>query len=120
MKWLSQLPRRILERSLFNPTSWCAYAALFFAAWGVCHLLGWRADTAVISGTADPAHGSMHWVMFRGALYAISYLAAVTVGPILFLASGMFVILAHVTDSRKKVVTPADRSTKAAATSNPA
>jgi hypothetical protein len=123
MKWLAQVPRRILERSLFNPASWLACAAILFAAWGACHLLGWRADTAVISGTADPAHGSMHWVMLRGTTYALTYFAAITLGTILILSSGMFVVLAHLTGRRKKIVTHADHSTAAppqpAVTSNP-
>ena len=103
MTWLATRLRRVLERSVFNPVSWLAWAAVLFAAWGVCHALGWRADTAVLSGTVDPAHGSAQSVMLRGMLYAVAYLAAAVVGPVLVLAGGVFIVLVRVTGGRKVV-----------------
>ena len=98
--------RRVLERSVFNPLSWLAWAAVMAAAWGVCHALGWRADTAVLSGTVDPSHGSATWVMFRGMIYAVTYFAAMVVGPVLVLASGVFVVLVRVTGGAGKAGAP--------------
>ena len=101
MTWIMTKLRRILERSVFNPANWLAWAAVMVAAWGLCHALGWRADTAVLSGTVDPSHGSATWVMFRGMIYAVTYFAAVVVGPVLVLASGVFVVLVRVTGGRR-------------------
>jgi hypothetical protein len=102
MKWLATRVRRVLERSVFSPVNWLIWAGVLLAAWGVCHLLGWRTDTAVISGTVDAARGDMHRVMLHGMLYAVTYFAAVVVGPILVLASGAFWVLARVTGGKVK------------------
>ena len=101
MKWLTTYLRRRLERGILNPWSWLVWAGLLFAAWGFCHVMGWRTDTAIISGTADPEHGSMHDAALRGTMYAVAYLVAVTAGPILVLASGVFGLLMWMTGQRQ-------------------
>ncbi|HVT81400.1 MAG TPA: hypothetical protein VHM90_12160 [Phycisphaerae bacterium] len=90
MKWITQSVQKILGRSLLNPASWLGWAGVLIAAWLAAHLLGWRADTAIICGTVDISHGSMHWVMLRGMFYAITWFGAIIVGPILVAASLLY------------------------------
>ena len=65
------------------------------------HLLGWRPDTAVISGTVDASRGPVRWVMWRGTLYALTYFGAVVVSPALLLAAGVYAALARRGGSRQ-------------------
>jgi hypothetical protein len=94
--------RKVLSDSLLNPVSWIAWSLIFLAAWIAFHLLGWRVDTAVISGTVDPARGNPHTVMFHGALYALAYFASTILSPILLLASAFYFTILTLTRRQKK------------------
>jgi hypothetical protein len=78
-----------LGHALFRPLGWLCWAAMFVVVFGACHLLGWRDDTAILSGTLAP--GS-ELTMVRGLIYLASYFAAVLLSPILILAAGLFVL----------------------------
>ena len=101
MKWIVKIIRSVLEHSLLNPGSWTGVAVVLIAAWALVHLLGWRVDTAVISGTVDVTRGTPQQVMMQGTAYALAYFGAVVVSPILLLASGLFLMLDHLTRARQ-------------------
>ena len=60
-------------------------AVLLLTVFGLFHLLGWRDDTAIISGTFDDHNARL--TAIKGVLYAASYFAAVVVSPIMILAA---------------------------------
>jgi hypothetical protein len=103
MKWMQKQLRKILSDSLLNPVSWIAWSLIFLSAWAAFHLLGWRIDTAVISGTVDPARGNPHTVMFHGTLYALAYFASTILSPILLLASAIYITILTITRRPKKL-----------------
>ena len=90
MKALRMMSERVVNKSLLNPASWMGWACVFVAAWGVMHLLGWRAATSVISGTVDADGTPRQWEMMRGTMYALAYFASTVVAPILFLTSVIY------------------------------
>ena len=96
MKPLKEFQYRLLDRSLLNPASWAGCALVLMAAWALMHLLGWRVDTAVISGTVDISRGTAQWAMMRGALYALAYFGTTIISPILLLATGIYLLLFRV------------------------
>jgi NADH:ubiquinone oxidoreductase subunit 6 (subunit J) len=66
-------------------------AIVVLALFGLFHLLGWRDDTAIISGTSiSPDRNA---AALRGVLYALTYFLAVIVSPILLLAAMISAIL---------------------------
>ena len=67
------------------------FAILVLALFGLFHLLGWRDDTAIISGTSTSANTNTAAV--RGVLYGLTYFLAVIVSPILILAVGINTVL---------------------------
>ena len=79
----------LLWGGVFTPRGWAVRALLIIAAFGVLHLLGWRDDTRVISGTAS-ADLSHDLTAVRGLVYAAAYFAAVVVSPILIIAAVAF------------------------------
>jgi hypothetical protein len=91
MKWMGKVLERVVGGSLLNPASWIGWALVLIGAWLLGHVLGWRADTAIISGTVDPARGDTQWIMIRGMFYALAYFGAVVVSPVLLLAAGIHV-----------------------------
>jgi hypothetical protein len=102
MKWIIKQLRKILSDSLLNPVSWIAWSLIFLATWAALHLLGWRVDTAVISGTVDPARGNPHTVMLHGTLYALTYFASTILSPILLLASAIYITVLTITRHQKQ------------------
>lgn len=82
--------RVFLGRTLFRRITWLGTAILLLALFGVFHLLGWRDDTAFISGT--PTSSNPLAAAIRGILYGLSYFSAVLVSPILILATGFHAI----------------------------
>lgn len=71
-------------------------AALIALAYGVCHLLGWRDYTSILSGTVPASDGvalrNLHSLL--GLLYVFAYFAFVLIAPILAIA-GMLMALAE-------------------------
>ena len=66
---------------------------LLAAVFGVFHLLGWRDDTAILSGTFDGHDARL--AALRGMLYATFYFAAVVASPVLILAAGLELVLSR-------------------------
>lgn len=95
---------RFLRKVLFGRATWMRSAVLFIAVLGLLHLLGWRENTAVISGTTVGA--SFYGSALRGVLYGISWFAAVIVSPILILAMGIDAILRRLGRTNPSVKTP--------------
>ena len=79
---------------LRGPAAWVTFAVVIAAMFGVFHLLGWREDVAVLSGTGSPTNRDA--MMVRGMLYVLAYLGTVVVGPILVIGAGVRVGLERV------------------------
>ena len=75
----------LIWRILFVQCKLPMIAMMLLAIFGLFHALGWRGDTAIISGTSSPTDASR--MVIRGVLYALSYFAAVVISPILILTS---------------------------------
>ena len=85
-------------KALFIPESTRSYlphrlflklAGLFALLWLIGELAGWRAHTAVLSGTVPLAEGDWFLAASLGLFYAIAYFAAVAAGPILVIAAAL-------------------------------
>jgi hypothetical protein len=74
---------------LLRPTRWVACALLIGALFAVMHLLGWRADTCIISGTVAGSGIARDLAVVRGLLYIVTYFCAITVAPILIIGAGL-------------------------------
>jgi hypothetical protein len=101
--------RAIVKRPLSRRATFLGAAVLFVAVFGVFHLLGWRDDTAIISGTYALPGANPTAAAVRGMLYGLSYFAAIVVSPILILAAGINAVLRRWT--KAKIVTHASPST---------
>ena len=81
--------RPLLASSLFSPRGLLARAAVLLAVFGLFHLLGWRDDTRIFSGTSLPYTPAV----VCGVLYAAAYFSAVILCPIMILAAGINAVL---------------------------
>jgi hypothetical protein len=84
-------PRGFLSHLLFRRVSLIGTAILFGVLFAVFHLLGWRDDTAIISGTS--LSPDTKFAVIRGMLYGLTYFLAVIVSPILIIAAGINALL---------------------------
>ena len=82
-------------RGLLSPRGWLKRAAIIVATLVILHLLGWRADTKIISGTSPPKDFSSQMAAVRGVIYGLVYFAAVVGAPILMIAAGLFAMLSR-------------------------
>jgi hypothetical protein len=80
---------RGLWGGFFLPRGWLVRAAVIVLAWLLMHLLGWREDTRIISGTSLPNDFAGALGVFRGVAYLLAYFAAVVVAPILVIGAGI-------------------------------
>jgi hypothetical protein len=69
---------------MWHPLIWLATAVALAIVFGVFHLLGWRDDTRIISGTVAASGDD---AILRGTGYAAAYFAAVLLSPILALGA---------------------------------
>lgn len=99
----------LVKHSRSRRATFVGAAVLFVALFGVFHLLGWRDDTAIISGTYASPDSNPTAAAVRGMLYGLSYFAAIVVSPILILAAGINAVLRRWI--KTKVVTQAGTST---------
>ena len=74
---------------VLGPLASVAGALLVLALFGAMHLLGWRADTCIISGTVPGSGAAADAAVLRGLLYAGAYFGAVVVAPLLIIAAGL-------------------------------
>jgi hypothetical protein len=102
--------RAIVERPLSRRATFLGVAVLFVAMFGVFHLLGWRDDTAIISGTYASPGGNPTMAAVRGVLYGLAYFAAVIASPILILATGIHAVLRRWAGTRGAVQAGASAS----------
>jgi len=96
--------RGFLGHLLFRRASLIGAAILFVVLFAVFHLLGWRDDTAIISGTSITPN--VNSTVIRGMLYGMTYFLAVVVSPILLLAAGINAMLRWVLTEVKKGAGP--------------
>ncbi|HUS63863.1 MAG TPA: hypothetical protein VMZ28_04930 [Kofleriaceae bacterium] len=68
-----------------TPAGLLGRAAILLAAFGACHLAGWRDLTSVLSGT--PPGSTL--AALGGVLYLVFYFAAVIGVPVLIIAAGL-------------------------------
>jgi hypothetical protein len=85
--WRTALDR--LLRGWLTPRGWIVRAAVIVLAWLLMHLLGWRDDTRIISGTSLPNDFAGVLGAFRGVAYLLAYFAAVVVAPTLVIGAGI-------------------------------
>jgi hypothetical protein len=78
---------------MWTARGWVVRALLMLATLAALHLLGWRADTRIISGTGAPRDLSGELAALRGVVYGFVYFLGVIVAPILILGAGIRVIL---------------------------
>jgi hypothetical protein len=79
------LHRSAPRRGTFRRASWIGVAVLLLAVFALFQLLGWRDDTAILSGTSTSPNVGV--AVIRGVLYALSYFLAVVISPILVVAA---------------------------------
>ena len=60
-------------------------AIFLLCVFGIIHLLGWRQDTAILSGTLPEKNADA--MIMRGLAYGAAYFAAVVISPILLLTA---------------------------------
>ena len=68
---------------------WIVGAGSMVALFVALHVLGWRDDTRIISGTAAGPGLDSALTALRGVLYALAYFGAVILAPILIIAAGL-------------------------------
>jgi len=72
-----------------TPRGWIIRAVLILVVLLTLHLLGWRDDTRIISGTGAPRDLAGELAALRGVVYGFVYFAGVIVAPILILGAGI-------------------------------
>jgi hypothetical protein len=77
---------------MFMPRGLLTRAALIMAALALFHLLGWRDDTRIISGTSPPRDLASQLAALRGVVYGLTYFAAVVLAPILLIAASLLAL----------------------------
>ncbi|MEX0775426.1 MAG: hypothetical protein WD042_06895 [Phycisphaeraceae bacterium] len=92
-KRIWSIARLFLWGGLLSAPPWVARAVLLLAIFALLHLLGWRADTAIISGTLPAPGVAGELAILRGLLYVLSYFAAVLVAPILLIAAVLLTLM---------------------------
>lgn len=75
-----------------------AAAATLAAPFALMHLVGWRENAAILSGTL-PAGGEP--AMWAGAAYILLYAAAVTVVPVTLLWAVLYAVGASLAEGRQ-------------------
>ena len=96
--------RRLLGKICFAPVSWISCAILLLLVFGMFHLMGWRQDTAIISGTS--AGPSYYASAMRGLLYGLAYFVAILISPILILTAAIDAVLRRCRIFRKPADAP--------------
>jgi hypothetical protein len=98
MSRLKTTLRMLMLGRFLSPPGLLLRAGILLAAFGAFHLLGWRDDTRVLSGTSAPSEGAVA----RGMLYAAAYFSAVLLCPILILAAAIQMVMQRAIAAVKK------------------
>ncbi len=80
---------RLMRGGIFTPRGWAVRASLIITVFVVLHLLGWRTDTKIISGTSPLKDFASKLAAARGVIYGLAYFGAVVLAPILLIAAGI-------------------------------
>jgi hypothetical protein len=89
MKWLKDCHKA----PIFSPKGFLARAVLIGAAFLICHAVGLRGHTAILSGTSPSGDPTDVFSVGLGTTYIVLYFAFVLVTPILIIASAVFALL---------------------------
>ena len=79
--------RRWLLPPLLSPLGFAVAAVILAAAFGVVHVLGWRANTTILSGTSPTGDVTDVGPIVAGLLYVLLYFIFVVLVPILAMAA---------------------------------
>jgi hypothetical protein len=85
----SKARHAVIPRRLVSPHGFAISALLIWVAFGICHALGWREYSSILSGNLAAADGQVA----MGVAYVMSYFGCVVAAPILLLAAALFVAL---------------------------
>jgi hypothetical protein len=93
---------------LFSPRGLIHAAVVLALLFTAVHLLGWRSDTAILSGTmpdgaSSGGGGGAVLAVAAGALYVVLYFAFVLAVPILLLSAGIMALLLRWTRRRLRI-----------------
>ena len=79
----------IFGGGLWTTRGWVVRALLILGTLAVLHVLGWREDTRIISGTGAPMDLAGDLAALRGVAFGFVYFLGVVVAPILLLGAGI-------------------------------
>jgi hypothetical protein len=99
------MPLAALARGAMHPLTWTVAALLLLAILAIVHVLGWREDTAIISGTFSTAPGSRaaaQLMLARGIAYGLAWFAAAVAAPILLLAAAFMWVFTRLSLFRRR------------------
>lgn len=91
---------------LLHPATWVVGALLLAAIFCTLHVLGWREDTSIISGTfhtPPPTRAAAERMILQGAFYAASWFATILLSPILLLGAALQWLLSRIVPPRSRV-----------------
>lgn len=93
---MNRIGRRLLVGGMTTPRGWIVRAWLILITLLVLHLLGWREETRIISGTGAPKDLAGELAALRGVIYGFVYFLGVIVAPILILGAAIRLFIAPV------------------------
>jgi hypothetical protein len=85
--------------SLCTPRGLIVRAIYLVLLFGIVHLLGLREYTTFLSGTVA-RQTSLTTTAILGSVYALSYLAAILIAPILVMAAGLLKLWQHLSKAQ--------------------
>jgi hypothetical protein len=86
---MRKVAKALFVGGMTTPRGWALRAVLILITLAALHVLGWREDTRIISGTAAPKDLAGELAAMRGVVYGLVYFAGMIVAPILILAAGI-------------------------------
>lgn len=101
MKSENSLLRTIISLPV-RPLTWTTIAVLIGTVFVVLHLLGWRSDTSIISGTVPMEGVAGEMAIMRGVAYALVWFTFIIVSPILLIAAVLRAVFVRVIGERTK------------------
>ena len=86
---MKRVAKYVFLGGITTPRGWIVRALLILIVLATLHLLGWRDDTRIISGTGSPKDLAGQLAALRGVTYGLVYFAGVIVAPILILGAAI-------------------------------
>lgn len=84
--------RQLVPSGILTPRGMLQRALGIVAVFAICHLVGWREYTTIISGTSPTGNPANFWSIVPGCIYAVIYFAMVIAMPILVIAAGLLFV----------------------------